>query len=217
MLILQLKNTASPFICLLFELRRFCRGLIRLRIVQSVSKDISFKSSKKGSLLYYVSSPEGGNKSFIIGLLAQSVRTHHAIGPSMWDKTSGWRAKQLCVGELLQHRPWVWFKLRSNAGRDGQPAACAERPRPGRAPRVPGDVVCRRRERIEDPRSRTSRIRAAGWQLLGVTWSLSLSVRLSVCLSAHWVFTLPHSLKLDGEPASLTSNRAVFFFLPREV
>lgn len=74
MLILQLKKTASPFICLLFKPQRFCRGLIRLRIVQSVSKDIRFKSSKKG--VYYTMfflTRGGENKSFIICLLGHGA------------------------------------------------------------------------------------------------------------------------------------------------
>lgn len=51
--------------------------------MQSVSKDISFKSSKKGVYYTVFFLPEGENKSFIICLLAHSVHTHDAIGPGM--------------------------------------------------------------------------------------------------------------------------------------
>lgn len=147
-----------------------------------------------------------------MALLAHSVRTHSAIGPSTGDETCGWRAKQLVVGVVLQHRPWVRFKPRSDAGREGR---AAESRRPGRARRVAGDVVCRKRQSVMDTRcrllrfcGRTSMVRAAA--LAAAQRHLGSG---SVCLShpaRHF-----HSLKSDGEPASWTSNR--FFFPQRSL
>lgn len=65
-----------------------------------------------------------------MALLAHSVRTHGAIGPSTGDKTCGWRAKQLGVGVVLQHRPWVRLKSRSDAGREGQARVAEARKNP---------------------------------------------------------------------------------------